>query len=212
MAYFIPGTIMIISAMSLLALTDTLWFIPFMEVNLALVVLGIVLAYFLGIAVSGPVSFIEDQWRKHQSRRGKQDPRAYFHFSTAIKEDIKDAYYHLFDEEIKDWTKDNFYVARSLIKHLSPSLSEEIERQSSLRQMRRNSIVPALTCVIAILSWSIHLLRSDYVIALGLFIGAAFGVLMIISMFSEIKSNSRRECREVCTALLVIYKTQKKLN
>jgi hypothetical protein len=139
LAYLFPGTVTLIALAAAVSLSPFRRLLTGMSANVVTGFLLVALSYFAGTVISSLTYNLEARFRRHFKL---QDPRTEIPLDS-FRIEIQVAFQEIFGVE---WgcSVDHFYLARSLIRERMPSSMRVIDRQSSLRQLRRNSIIPTV--------------------------------------------------------------------
>jgi hypothetical protein len=109
--------------------------------------------------------------------------------------------------EIK-WSRDHFYLCRSIVYERVPSVLPYLQRQSSLRQLRISLIPTFFVWLLVGIVWGIQnilgksLLVGSIIIALSL----VMFIALVLMTVDRAKSNEWREVPEVLTAFGASYR------
>lgn len=172
-------------------------------VNLAVGVVLIAAAYCVGVTISSVMTSIEHSLLKYFRL---SDPTAAIRFGK-FNDDVTDAFAKIFGDR-GEWSNSHFCLARALVYEKMPRLGAVIERQASLRQLRRNMVLPTflLGIVGAIEGIKLWLIATNHspwgplLIAISL-IGSYVVARALIK--NGMYGNRQREMRDVCCGLLV---------
>jgi hypothetical protein len=132
-----------------------------------------------------------------------------------FEEDVMNAFNEIFGDH-GVWDCNHFYLARALIREKMPSCAAEIERQDSLRQIRRNSVLPVLFLGLAGVVAGVRIFFTSQVDS-RFFWAVAFSLSSVVATVIITKTlvkngmygNRKREVREVCSGLLAYYHQMK---
>ncbi len=211
LAYLFPGTIMILAVAAFLSLSPFRNVVVDIPLNLTTGLLLIACAYFAGISLSSLMAIVEKYFEKFF---GLTNPIHSLQLE-GFEDDVMKAFNEIFGDH-GVWDCNHFYLARALMRERMPSCAAEIERQDSLRQIRRNSVLPVLflglagvlagakTAItghdITFVVWGAILVLVSILIA-----GLVTNTLVKNGMYG----NRKREVREVCSGLLAYYHHEK---
>lgn len=234
LAYLFPGTVTLVAIAGFLSLTPFKELLFTIKTDIFTGIILIALAYSIGVIISSLTINYESKFYEFilKLKRKKNDSSNESAASLSrpqpeiFETEIINAFNNTFKIKINNgepgdktsgqdvaakWTSDHFFAARSLVREKIPTCSMAIERQSSLRQMRRNSIIPVLLLGITGIIAAVQGLFFDdenkaqnkqFLYWLLLFI-AVFGTpWTIYSLIKRMMRNRERETREVCTGLL----------
>jgi len=206
LAYLFPGIVMVLALAALLLLTPASQKLMCIPLNLATGAVGITLAYFLGVIVS---SFTYPLERLLYMVLRKRDPIESIQL-PGFEKQVRSAFQQFVGVDT-DWSQYHFFVARSLLGELAPRAAAAAERQNSLRQLRRNSLVPVLFLAAAGVCWGLSVRswnEADASYGMGLVVLSIVGWVFITYFLIAVgmHRNRSREVREICSALLVLQK------
>lgn len=196
LAYFFPGLFSFLGLYMLMILTPISTRTPTSTVG---IITFIVLSYILGIILSGFSDLVTFQ--KNRASRDKIPIKDF-------EDEICKACSEIFNVN-KKWTTPHFYMCRSLVLEKMPHISQKIERQSSLRQLRRNLLFPILIWIGTGMVYGISFLingQRPWGIATCIF-SIVIGSLVFKAMRDRMLKNEEREVRETLTAFLIGYQT-----
>jgi hypothetical protein len=182
------------------------------EISLNLVG-GLILAacaYIIGVAISSLMVSLEKPFNRFFKL---SNPTGIIQFE-GFEENVKSAFKDIFGD-YGEWSKNHFYISRALVREKMPRCAAVIERQSSLRQIRRNSVLPVLFLGIVGALSGVRILLISVDQALW---GAVVSLISLIVSYVIGKSlvrngmhkNRKREVREVCCGLLAYYQSSKR--
>jgi hypothetical protein len=205
LAYMFPGTLMILAIALLLRMSPFKQLVYQIPHNLVTGVILLSVAYCLGVAISSTMANFEGQLLK------------YFRLSDPIEviplkefdNEVNNAFAQTFGDH-RVWSREHFYLARTLVCEKLPRCAATIERQASLRQIRRNMVMPVLFLGIEGTIAGLKILLSNVgqarwgacMIALSL---AGSYVVAAALVKNGMHANRTREMRDVCSGLLVYY-------
>ncbi|HSB01667.1 MAG TPA: hypothetical protein VLE49_13535 [Anaerolineales bacterium] len=209
LAYFFPGVIAASGVYALLLLTPLKSSLALLSADITTGIIFLVLSYIAGILLSG---FSEIAFRFYDTRRKAQSQKDAIPLQDDLRRAIIEAYKDIFkiSKGVKfEWSKDRFYVCRSLVFETMPSVLPPIQRQSSLRQLRMNLLPSLLIWFGAGLGWGIReLLSNDFLWGITLMVvSAVLFFAVTATTVNRMRSNDWREVREVLTAFLAGYET-----
>ncbi|HXQ36282.1 MAG TPA: hypothetical protein VN843_19880 [Anaerolineales bacterium] len=211
LAYLFPGSLMILAVAAFLRITPFKEVVYQLPLNIVTGLLLVALAYFVGIAVSSVTGSLE---KSIDRVFGSRDPVDQIQ-AIGIEGQVKEAFDELFGN-LGEWSANHFYISRLFIMEHMTNCARVIERYGSLRQMRRNSILPVMVwgllgvgCGLKIILE--HSYQPTYVWGIGLVGFSILGSVVLIRNLVKVGmyKNRAREIREVCCCLLVYYYRQK---
>jgi len=229
LAYFIPGTIMLLALMVLLLLTPLNAWIVLIPHTFVSGFIGFVVAYFLGVMVSSFTFALEEKIYKdnkdnvHENEEEKVNKRKWWalkdpRVDLAQLGDFRCAVEKVFGDiagrevtEQQPWRKEHFYVCKAIVREMSPQTVAVTDRQNYLRQLRRNSFFPLLFWVAAGVLWGIAICLSkvDQVhqhwgVILIIVSGFFFFVAVPWHVMNGLHRSREREVRDICFGLLAV--------
>jgi hypothetical protein len=209
LAYFFPGLFATIGIYLLLLLTPVQATLVSISADLITGAIFLALSYIMGVILSG-FSMTMVDWisraQKHKNPRGSLLPVEQF------QDEVRDAFKDVFGiekaENKPQWSKMHFYLCRSLILDRIPAVAQRAERQSSLRQLRGNLILPILIWVVDGIGWGIWSINNG-ILAWGISLVISSVIIGFISLkvtITRMYNNEGREIREVLTGFLAGYR------
>lgn len=202
LAYFFPGVTAALGIYVLINMISTGKSLPSLTADITTGVIFFVLSYILGVILSSLAELIFSKVSSYKE-------------VIPLNEELKSIIIATFRDTFKvppateiKWSRDHFYLCRSVVYERVPGVLPSIQRQSSLRQLRI-SLVPTLFVWLLVgIEWGIqNLLRGSLlfgsiiiVLSISLFIG------IVIMTANRARSNEWREVREVLTAFGAGYK------
>lgn len=203
LAYLFPGTMMILVIALLIKISSLGQILYQIRLNFVVGVILIASAYCVGVSISSAMASIENFLLK------------FFRLSDPIEtiplrafdEDVSKAFDNTFGNH-GPWSKDHFYLARTLVCERLPECAATLERQASLRQIRRNLVIPVFFLGIA---GVVAGLRTIFTNPNRYFLGGGLIILSLAATYIVARAlikhgmhaNRNREMREVCSGLLV---------
>jgi hypothetical protein len=131
-----------------------------------------------------------------------------------LNDDLKQVILKAFKDTFKitkkansEWSRDHFYLCRSLVYENIPNILPVIQRQSGLRQLRISLMPGLFIWFLAGVVWGIQEIAKNAV-TLGIIIVLGSAVLFLaitIMTINRARSNEWREVREVLTAFAAGY-------
>ena len=202
LAYFFPGVIASCGIFVLLLLTPLHATLVSLPKDITTGVIFVVLSYILGVVLSG-FSEIPFSWIKSQKEAISTEK---------LRPGFVDAFTKTFSISKKakfKWSRESFYLCRSLVIAHIPNAASLIQRQSSLRQLRIN-LLPAYFIWLATgISWGGWCIKTSSRVLGWELIGISILLFALIAgiTIERAISNERREVREVLTAFESGYRT-----
>lgn len=205
LAYLFPGTMMILVVTVLIRISPFRPLLYQIPLNFVVGVILIASAYCVGVSISSAMASIEGPLLRYLDL---SDPIEVIPLKKFDK-DVHNAFAQTFGDH-GIWSKEHFYLARTLVCEKLPRCAATIERQASLRQIRRNLVMPVLFLGIvgAIAGLRTLLTNADcaywgaILIPLSL-AGSYFVARALIK--NGMHANRNREMRDVCSGLLVYF-------
>jgi len=165
------------------------------------------LSYILGVIFSGfSISLAEgvEKIQKHPNAWDTLQPEKF-------QEEILHAFREVFSpgkENSRQWSRDHFYLCRALVIEKMPAVAQGAERQSSLRQIRRNLIFPILVWLTVGVVWGVNTINAGQSAwGMGLILlSALVSVFTLRVTLARMYTNETREVRRFLIAFLVGYK------
>jgi len=214
LAYFFPGAV---ALMGLLALPLSSWVsvasvsdtgvdpLGGLEAGIVVSLGFVVISYTLGVVLSSISEWLSrlefPKWMQKYTLFRRTHPKDAIPLKSMTSR-VLDAYSVTFGLELGDnycWTKDDFYVCRSLVVSSMPRAVPVIQRQSGLRQLRM-SLLPVIWIWCAIVCFWPPAEGSRPWWWIGVIVLVGFTLTMVTR--NRMKANERREVREVLTALV----------
>jgi hypothetical protein len=203
LAYFFPGIVGSVGIYLLLLLTPLQIPLSQLPNDIFAGAIFLVISYVVGVFLSGISEIVLSGLRSHKSNLSFQED-----FNEAILRAFQDVFGT--SKMTKDeWSKDHFYICRSLVYERMPSAAPALKRQSSLRQLRINLLPSLLIWCCAGIGWGVwSWVNNEIVGGISLIaVAVAFCASFLVITINRARSNERREVREVLTAFLAGYKT-----
>lgn len=201
LAYLFPGIFSLIGICVMLLLTPLKSILITLQIDLNITILFLVFSFILGVLMSGIAEILTFQIRHKNDTKIPVE---------GFEKEIEKAFNAIFVRKKESkWTRQNFYLCRSMVMHYMPNESQVIQRQSSFRQFRMN-LLPAL--VIWILNgvlWGLQI-YFNFSIQWGFYLilaTAIFGITIFLITINRMQNNDTREIRETLVAFLIGYKT-----
>ncbi len=207
LAYMFPGVVGTLGLYILLLLTPLKDILQHLSADLATGILFLIVSFILGIVFSG-FSEMAIKWREPEERSRIKSSIPLSNF----EDDIVSAFGNILkpnQENATQWSKDQFYLCRSLVFEKMPNCTQLIQRQIGLRQLRMNLAFPIIIWFIAGLGWGIHQIRNNdqFWGIILVAVSMSFVIPVFIMIMNRMDSNERREVREVLSAFLAGYRT-----
>jgi hypothetical protein len=202
LAYLFPGTMMILVIAAVIRISPFKYLLYQIPLSFVVGVIMIACAYCVGVSISSAMASVEGLFLKYFRL---SDPTARVELE-GFESDVIDAFAKVFGDR-GSWSTNHFLLARTLVCEKMPRCAAVIERQASLRQLRRNIVIPVLclgivgtiTGVKVFLTSPNHRYWGAFLIPVSLFSCYLIARGLIKN---GMHSNRRREMREVCFGLL----------
>ena len=205
-AYLFPGIAGTLGLLVLLSLTPLKGTFNVFSTDLSAGILFLAVSFIMGVVFSG-FSEIVIKWREPKARANIKTSTQLDNFQKDILDAFRDVLKLNRDEKLQ-WTRNHFYLCRSLVFEKMQNCAQLIQRQSGLRQLRMNMTFPIFIWFSAGVAWGIYHIRNR-----ELFWGITLIVISIslviptfLMIVNRMDSNERREVREVLAAFLIGYK------
>ena len=209
LAYFFPGLFATIGIYLLLFLTPVQATLASISADLITGAIFLALSYIMGVILSGFSMTIVTWISKAQKRK---NPRGSLLAVELFQDDVRETFKDIFGivkaEEKPQWSKIHFYLCRSLILDRMPAVAQRAERQSSLRQLRGNLILPIFIWVVNGIGWGIRSVNNG-TLAWGISLisfSVIIGFISLKATITRMYNNEEREIREILTGFLAGYK------
>lgn len=201
LAYLFPGIIMLVAIAVLIRLSPYKYLLAEIPSNIITGVFLIACAYFVGISISSLMGSLQKPLDKFFDA---YNPTSEIPL-TNFEDDVKKAFINIFGDH-GEWSRSHLYLARTLIREKMPKCVSVIERQSSLRQIRRNIVLPVLFLgVIGIIAGIKMIVNAKQVgWGMSVILISSFGAYVIARTLIKngTHANRKREVREVCCGLV----------
>jgi hypothetical protein len=206
LAYLFPGVVATLGLYILLLLTPLKDMLRHLSADLATGILFLIVSFILGVVFSG-FSEIAIKWREPEDRARIKSSIPLVNFENDIVSAFRDILKPN-QENAAQWSKEQFYLCRSLVIERMPNCAQLIQRQIGLRQLRMNLAFPMIIWFFAGLGWGIHQIsNSEYFWGVILIaVSVSFVIPAFIMILNRMDSNERREVREVLSAFLAGYR------
>jgi hypothetical protein len=207
LAYLFPGVIDALGLYLLLLLTPLRPTLAQVPIDLATGILLLTVSYVIGVVLSGFSELIVKYISQRVTRTWVKNTIPVPGFERAIA-DAFDATLGGPEVTLSGWTATHFHVCRSWVLERMPGVGQQIQRQTSLRELRMNLFPAATIWLGAGVGWGIRLL-VDGLVAWGcaLIVGSALLWFLIVrTLYNRMKRNEQRETREVLTAFWAGYR------
>lgn len=209
LAYLFPGVIMLLSLAAFLRLSRFKYLLYEIPQTLGTALVLVACAYFAGVAVSSLTVVFETILKRLIRPVRSLSSRVILKGCEGFSGDVEAAFNHTFGKH-GEWSETHFYIARALVHEKMPNCAAIADRQNSLRQIRRNSVLPVLSLGAAGVIAGIQdkatntggsSLSGNTLIALSVISSVAVALSCLVGMYE----NRKREARNVCTSLVTYH-------
>lgn len=206
-AYLFPGIAGTLGLLMLLLLTPLKSTFNLLSADLSSGILFLTVSFIMGVVFSG-FSEIAIKWREPEARASIKSSIPFNSFQNDLLEAFRDELKLNRDDNVQ-WSRDHFYLCRSLVFEKMQNCSQLIQRQSGLRQLRMNMTFPIIIWFTVGISWGINnITNGDRFWGITLiFVSISLVLPTFLMIVNRMDSNERREVREVLTAFLAGHKT-----
>ncbi|MGH9754435.1 MAG: hypothetical protein ACREA2_16780 [Blastocatellia bacterium] len=209
LAYFFPGAVGSLGLYLLLLLTPLRPQMARLSIDVSTGLILLVWSYTFGVIIAGFASPMLKllRWLR---RIGPRVPLVIplSDLKSDFEQDVIKAYRTVFkvdnSTEVK-WSREFFYLSRSLVENWMPIANQLIRRQVSLRRVRENLLPCIIIWCSAGIGWGykwFSLGEKVWGIAL-----ASLSLIMLLfvgnALATSLDGNCKREAQEVCVALVV---------
>jgi hypothetical protein len=204
LAYLFPGAIGTMGLYLLLLLTPLHDSLISLKVDIIIGILLFIWSYSLGLILTGlgqPIAtFLNKQI--HLDNPIESIPLG------ELNQEILKAYKVIFkiDGAPGNWSKDQFYLCRTLVAEFMPNAIQVIRRHNSLVRFRGSMSLVGLIWFFPAIVWGIQNIGSQWGIPL-IILSIILEALLLFILAHSVNSSRKREVRETYTALLVGYHT-----
>ncbi|MBN1450503.1 MAG: hypothetical protein JW963_05755 [Anaerolineales bacterium] len=202
LAYFFPGVTAALGIYVLINMIVANNNLPSLTADITTGVIFFVLSYILGVIFSSFAELAFSKVKSHKEVIPLNDE-----LKSIVIAAFRDTFKISQNTEIK-WSRDHFYLCRSIVYERVPSVLPFIQRQSSLRQLRISLIPTLFVWLLVGIEWGIQnildksLIVGSTIIALSVIMFIAIAMMTI----NRARSNEWREVREVLTAFGASYR------
>lgn len=103
-------------------------------------------------------------------------------------------------------SRDSFYAIRAYVRLEAPTtVVKAADRQNSLRQIRRNSLIPAVVLILDGCIWALSDVRDHPLRIIALPLSVLSGFFVLRGMYKGMQHNRKREVRDYCLAFLSLH-------
>jgi len=202
LAYFFPGVTASLGIYVLIQMTSVNSNLPSLTADITTGIIFFVLSYILGVIISSIAELLFSKLKSNKE-------------VIPLNDELKKITIATFREAFKvpkntkiEWSRDHFYLCRSVVYERVPNVLPSLQRQSSLRQLRISLVPTIFIWLLVGIVWGIQKIMNNNLMA-----GSAV-IVSVISMFVAItlvtinraRSNEWREVREVITAFNASYR------
>ena len=199
LGYFFPGLIFVLSIVSF---TYSFGLVISFEVNFFVGLILLAISYMLGILSSALISLfrLNEKWDNISESLNQKDLKS---FLPEIKSLFK-----VYLKKDGEWSNENYLMIRAAVRELSPQATEFAERQNSLRQFKRNSIIPMIFLCLSGINWGIKFAISNGSIFYLLIsiVSLLLSILLPKALKIGMQRNRRLEVRDYCFSFIHLMK------
>ena len=202
LAYFFPGVTAALGIYVLIHMTAGNASLPSLTDDIAAGVIFLVLSYVLGVLFSSVAELLFSKMKSYKEVIPLSDE-----LKSIIIAAFRDTFAVPQNKEVQ-WSRDHFYLCRSVVSGRMPSILPSIQRQSSLRQLRI-SLVPTLFVWLLVgIVWGVqNILDKSFLFgSIIIVISVIIFIAVVMMTVNRARSNEWREVREVLTAFGASYK------
>lgn len=207
LAYFFPGLFSTLGLYLLVRLTPLSSSLNALPSDLTSGLIFLALSYILGVIFSGFSMSLTEWMEKIQKHQDVWDTLQPEQFQEELLHAFRDVFNPGKENGIQ-WSREHFYLCRSLVIEKMPVVAQRAERQSSLRQIRRNLIFPILIWFIVGVAWGLNTInqgKPDWGISL-IILSALVSFFTLWATIARMYNNEKREVRRFLIAFLAGYK------
>jgi len=204
LAYVFPGTLLLLAVTALLRLSPFKHLLTEVPLNIVTGLMLAACAYVAGASLSSLMVSVErylDMIFKFSNPTNSIQLKGF-------EDEVQKAFDDIFGKH-GVWSANHFYIARALIREKMPYCAAVIDRQDSLRQIRRNSVLPILFLGLAGVGSGIKVCVEGtfYLWGVGIILISLLSSCWVVKSIIKngMHSNRRREVREVCSSLLAYH-------
>jgi hypothetical protein len=196
LAYFFPGVTASLGIYILIQITSVRNSLPSLTADITTGIIFFVLSYILGVIVSSFAEILFSKIKSHKDVIPLNDELKKITIAT-----FRDVFKVPKDTKI-EWSRDHFYLCRSVVYERVPNVLPFLQRQSSLRQLRISLIPTLFIWLLVGIIWGIQNIMDSYVIIGSITIVSSILMFIAITLITinRARSNEWREVREVLTA------------
>jgi hypothetical protein len=202
LAYFFPGVTAALGIYVLVNMVSARNILPSLTDDFTTGVIFFVLSYILGVLFSSLAELIFSKMKGYKEVIPLNDD-----LKSIVIAAYRDTFKLPKNAEVK-WSRDHFYLCRSIVYERVPSALPFIQRQSSLRQLRISLVPTLFVWLIVGVVWGAQTIFNNSLLAGLLIIALSIIIYVVIALMTRnrAKSNEWREVREVLTAFAAGYK------
>lgn len=206
LAYLFPGIALLLGLVALLAnISSADVFYRVLDISLAEGVAGLAVSYILGVVSSAVVLLfrLKGNSRDCESLIDNE-------YLRPVSADLRIAFVAMFGDQ-QVWSTNQFYAVRAAVRAVDPKYAALGERQNSLRQIRKNSMLPTVIWGMAGTVWALKHLEGWHVYLLSV-APVAVAILIAIALNKAANRNRAFEVRDYGLGFLVLYRTGRLLS
>jgi len=202
LAYFFPGVTASLGIYILIQMTSVSSNMPSLTADFATGIIFFVISYILGVIVSSIAELLFSKVKSHKDIIPLNDE-----LKKVVIATFRDVFKVPKDAKI-EWSRDHFYLCRSVVYERIPNVLPYLQRQSSLRQLRISLIPTLFIWLLVGIVWGIQNIVVKSIIAGSIIIVSATLIFIAVTLITinRARSNEWREVREVLTAFSASYR------
>ena len=202
LAYFFPGVTASLGIYILIQITSVSNSLLSLTADITTGIIFFVLSYILGVIVSSFAEILFSKIKSHKDVIPLNDELKKITIAT-----FRDFFKVPKDTKI-EWSRDHFYLCRSVVYERVPNVLPFLQRQSSLRQLRISLIPTLFIWLLVGIVWGIQNIMDSYIIIGSITIVSSILIFIAITLITinRARSNEWREVREVLTAFSASYR------
>ncbi len=205
LAYFFPGLIFLLSIFTILS---TFQIVNDFSLNWMYGLITISVTFLLGIISSSLLSLFDlsKKWDDVSIALEQDELKKFL-------PDLKNSFKSYFDMQA-EWHNNDYFMVKAAIREMSAHSADYAERQNSLRQFKRNSVIPTFFMGISGITWGLYKMNStkDFLYVLFPIFIAIITYISISALKKGMKRNRKLEVREYCLSFILLTKNKNKVS
>jgi len=198
LAYFFPGVVGALGIYILLTLTPWSVALPSLTADLTSGIIFFILSYITGVLFSGVSELLFSHVPGHKAK---------LPFHEEMNKLVLAAFrktFRLPKGPQVEWSREHYYLCRSYVYEQMPGILSLVQRQSSLRQLRINLILPLVIWLAVGVTWGVQSLLNQAAVdgLIKIVVSLILFIPILIITINRAMSNEWREVREVLTAFV----------